>query len=159
MSDIQSVIHHSTMILRRDSNNRRLCPRPAGRRSFCLNYDSRDAGGADWMQSRQMVPSFPRKRESIPARARTAWRHGMAAPLLPAGIPSAVLLQQGPHRPPAQPTSPVNLALPVDVVGDAEQHRRPPLVRNLPSPTFDGLALDERQSALLAPPRVIPASL
>ena len=70
-----------------------------------------------------------------------------------------VLVQQGPYRPPAQPPGPLNLALAVDVVGDAEQHRRPPLRRDLAGPALDGIALDEGESALLAPAGVLPTPL
>ena len=158
MSDIQSVIHHATMILRGDINNRRLCPRPVGLRSFCLNYDSRDAGGADWMQSRGMVPSFPRKRESVSARARTAWRHGRAAPLPPVGLPPFIR-QAGTALPAGATPGPVKLTLTVDVVGHAEQHGGPALRRDLAGSVFDRIGLDEGRPALLAPLGILPAPL
>ena len=45
------------------------------------------------------------------------------------------------HR--RSPPGPLDFALAVDVVGDAEQHRRPPLGRDLAGPALDWIALDE----------------
>ena len=91
------------------------------------------------------VPSWRRPGKEYPPRGRLA---------LP-----RVFVRQRLHRLPAQHPGPLNLALAVDVVGDAEQRRRPPLPRHLSGPALHRIALDEGQSAPLAPLGVLPAPL
>ena len=106
-----------------------------------------------------MVPSFPRKRESVPARAWTAWRHGRAAPHAASRHSPPLVRPAGTALPAGATPGPVKLALTVDVVGDAVQHGGPALCRDLAGPDLDRIAVDEGRHAFLAPLRVVPAPL